>query len=121
MPKRKFLEMKYINNYPVAVKLLNKDHTGVVVWEYKAGEKHKQWEYIFSEMRWRELGSAHFISNSSVQHHKLSRHPRAIHRWFFYPKAVELEKAQQKEKEQREKDLAKAKRSTRGGLFIPIT
>ena len=71
-------------------------------------------------MRWRELGSADFISNRSVQHHKLSNHPRAVHRWFFFPKAVEIEKSQQKEKEQREKDLAKAKRSTRGGLFIPI-
>lgn len=120
MPKRKTLEMKYINNYPVAVKLLNKDNTGVIVWEYKAGKKHKQWEYLFEKGLWRELGSEFFLTKNSPMHHKLSRHPRAIHRWFFYPKAVEIEKAQQKEKEQREKDLAKAKRSTRGGLFIPI-
>ena len=120
MPRRKTLEMKYINNYPVAVKLLNKDHTGIIVWEYKGGQRHTQWEYLFEKGLWRKLGSETFLTRNSVMHHKLSRHPRAIHRWFFYPKAVELEKIQQKEKEQREKDLAKAKRSTRGGLFIPI-
>ena len=120
MPKQKYLEMKYINGYPVSVSLLNEDHTGVIVWEWKGGKRHKQWEYIFSEMKWRELGSTDFISNRSVQHHRLCGGQHAIHDWFFYPKAVELEKARKEEKEQREKDLAKAKRSTRGGLFIPI-
>ena len=122
MTKRKCIELKYINNYPVAINLLNKEQNGVLIWTRKNGLKDKQYEFIFETGLWREVGSDIFFAKSSTIHHKLCYRSKsyAIHRWFFYPKAVELEKAQQKEKEQREKDLAKAKRSTRGGLFIPI-